>query len=80
MQLIRRPARAVPGQGREQRGVVGDVVSSERRNLIPDLMGRGLEAQMWIPHSVLAVPAQRPLRGSAPSATLTVQVRQPIDG
>lgn len=39
-----------------------------------------LEAQLWIPHSVLAVPAQRPLRGSPPSATLTVQVRQPIDG
>ena len=35
---------------------------------------------MWMPHSVFAVPAQRPLRGSAPSATRAVQVRQPIDG
>ena len=32
-----------------------------------------------MPHSLLAVPAQRPLRGP-PSATLEVQVRQPIDG
>ena len=36
--------------------------------------------QVWMPHSVFALPAHRPLRGSAPSATLEVQVRQPIDG
>ena len=32
------------------------------------------------PHSVLPVPAHRPLRGSAPGATADVHVRQPIDG
>jgi hypothetical protein len=32
------------------------------------------------PHSVLPVPAQRPLRGSEPDSTRLVQVRQPIDG
>src|SRR6185503_4774554 len=31
------------------------------------------------PHSVLARPAQRPERGSAPGRGLIVQVRQPID-
>lgn len=32
------------------------------------------------PHSVLAVPAQRPLRESAPAAGLAVHGAQPIDG
>jgi hypothetical protein len=34
----------------------------------------------WIPHSVLLVPAQRPLRGSSPGATRRVHGQQPIDG
>ena len=37
-------------------------------------------AQPWMPHSVLPVPSQRPLRGSAPGSTRAVQVEQPIDG
>lgn len=32
------------------------------------------------PHSTLAVPCQRPLRGSAPSTGLAVHGAQPIDG
>lgn len=32
------------------------------------------------PHSVLALPAQRPLRGSAPGAGLTVHGAHPMDG
>ena len=36
--------------------------------------------QTWMPHSVLPVPAHRPLRGSEPGSTRRVQVRQPIDG
>ena len=34
----------------------------------------------WIPHSLLPVPDQRPLRGSAPGSTRSVQVAQPMDG
>ena len=41
--------------------------------------GRGL-ASWWIPHSVLPVPAQRPLRGSSPGATRRVHGQQPIEG
>ena len=33
-----------------------------------------------MPHSVLPVPAHRPLRGSSPGATRRVQGQQPIDG
>ena len=41
----------------------------------------GLEAgHQWIPHSVLAVPAHRPLRGSSPGATRRVHGAQPMDG
>src|SRR6266581_2356383 len=40
----------------------------------------GQHRQAWMPHSVLPVPAQRPLRGSAPGSTRSVQVAQPIDG
>jgi hypothetical protein len=36
--------------------------------------------QRWMPHSVLPVPAHRPLRASAPASTRAVQVAQPIDG
>ena len=42
------------------------------------VLGGGV--QTWMPHSVLPVPAHRPLRGSAPASTRSVQVRQPIDG
>ena len=38
------------------------------------------EAHVWMPHSVLLVPAQRPLRGSSPGATRRVHGAQPIDG
>ena len=34
----------------------------------------------WIPHSVFAVPAQRPLRGSSPGATRRVHGQHPMDG
>jgi hypothetical protein len=37
-------------------------------------------AQACMPHSVLPVPAHRPLRGSAPGSTRIVQVEQPIEG
>ena len=39
-----------------------------------------LLGQLCRPHSVLPVPAQRPLRGSAPGLTGIVQVAQPIEG
>jgi hypothetical protein len=47
-----------------------------------ELVGGGgaQRGHQWIPHSVLAVPAQRPLRGSSPGATRRVQGAQPIDG
>ena len=35
---------------------------------------------VWIPHSVLFQPLQRPERGSSPGATLLVHGWQPIDG
>jgi len=37
-------------------------------------------AQLWRPHSVLSVPAQRPARASSPSATGRVQGQQPMLG
>lgn len=37
-------------------------------------------AHVCTPHSVLFSPAQRPARGSWPSATGKVQVAHPIDG
>ena len=40
----------------------------------------GVDAHVWSPHSVLVDPAQRPARGSSPSATGRVQGWQPIDG
>ncbi len=88
MQLRLGPAAAFAVQSCQQRGVVSYVEPDKWRDLIKDLVsgatagtewcGRGHE--VWMPHSLLAVPAQRPLRGSAPSATLEVHVRQPIDG
>ncbi len=33
----------------------------------------------WMPHSVLAVPAQRPARASSPGCTARVQGAQPMD-
>ena len=41
---------------------------------------QGGRAHEWIPHSVLPLPAHRPLRGSSPGATLRVQGQHPIDG
>jgi ribosomal-protein-alanine N-acetyltransferase len=38
------------------------------------------DRQTWSPHSVLAEPDQRPLRGSWPGATRCVHGAQPIDG
>jgi hypothetical protein len=35
---------------------------------------------VWMPHSVLSQPAQRPERGSSPGFTLCVQGAQPIEG
>jgi hypothetical protein len=40
----------------------------------------GDSGQRWMPHSVLPVPAQRPLRGCSPGSTRLVQGEQPIDG
>ena len=39
-------------------------------------------AVIWTcsPHSILPVPAHRPLRGSAPGSGLAVHGAQPIDG
>ena len=42
--------------------------------------GIGERGHRWMPHSVLLVPAQRPLRGSSPGATRRVQGAQPIEG
>src|SRR5699024_8601132 len=39
-----------------------------------------VDAYVWSPHSVLFVPAQRPARGSSPSATGRVQGWHPIEG
>src|SRR5699024_7500933 len=39
-----------------------------------------VDAHVWSPHSVLFVPAQRPARGSSPSATGRVQGWHPIEG
>ena len=66
-----RDRRRGPGVGAAVRG--GD----QRRRPGPARPGT---AQVWIPHSVLPVPAQRPLRASAPASTRAVQVAQPIDG
>ncbi len=75
VQFRKNPARAVLSD-RGQQGLVGrDVVPGQGRRLVDDLVG-----QVWMPHSVLAEPAQRPLRGSAPASTRAVQVWQPIDG
>ena len=41
---------------------------------------RGGGAHVWIPHSVLESPAQRPDRGSSPGATRRVHGSHPIDG
>jgi len=41
---------------------------------------RGSSRYSCRPHSVFPVPAQRPLRGSAPGAICRVQVAQPMDG
>jgi ribosomal-protein-alanine N-acetyltransferase len=38
------------------------------------------DRQTWSPHSVLAEPDHRPLRGSSPGATRCVHGAQPIDG
>lgn len=43
-------------------------------------VGDGGGAHRWMPHSVLANPAQRPERGSCPGATRAVQGSQPIEG
>ena len=75
MQLGQDPARAVLLDRGQQRLIGRDIVAGQRRRLIGDLVG-----QVWMPHSVLALPAQRPLRGSAPASTRAVQVWQPIDG
>ena len=55
-------------------GVVHDVVVDSVWE------SEGCAAHEWIPHSVLLVPAQRPLRGSSPGATRRVHGQQPIDG
>ncbi len=69
--------RPVPGQP-EQRGdrCPGPRVTAAVRD---GDHGRRCQA-VWMPHSVLPVPVHRPLRGSAPGATGSVQVAQPIDG
>jgi len=41
--------------------------------------GVGGGAHRWIPHSVLAVPAQRPLLVSQPTAARSVQGQQPME-
>jgi len=35
---------------------------------------------VWMPHSTLSHPRQRPERGSSPGITLLVQGEQPMDG
>ncbi len=44
------------------------------------LMGASGVTAVWMPHSVLSQPFQRPERGSSPGATLLVHGEQPIDG
>jgi hypothetical protein len=34
---------------------------------------------VWMPHSVLSQPRQRPARGSSPGLTMLVQGAQPIE-
>ncbi len=93
MQATDGPGGALPRHGLQQGPIAGDIVTGQRRYLVEDLVSglpgggyhlllpRVSEAgQVWMPHSVLAVPAQRPLRGSAPASTRTVQVRQPTEG
>ncbi len=44
------------------------------------LTGCHFPSTMWIPHSVLPLPRQRPARGSSPSETRVVHGWQPIEG
>ena len=63
-------------------GVVDDVVEVWSFSVAERMLSvvEPVETHQWIPHSVLLVPAQRPLRGSSPGATRRVQGQQPIDG
>ena len=53
----------------------------ENKRLIPRLSFQASLAlrDVWIPHSVLAVPAHRPARSSSPSGTGCVQGQQPME-
>ena len=72
---------AVPGPRAAARAGRRTSSSGERRG------GRGMRpilplrssAQVWMPHSVLLLPAQRPARGSSPGATGRVHGAQPIE-
>ncbi len=76
VQVVGGPVGPFPANRLQQGGIVRDVVADQRRHLVADVVC----GQVCRPHSVLPVPAQRPLRGSAPGATRMVQVAQPIDG
>jgi len=74
------------GDGRRRARIGAAVRDSHERHRMPRRLPgthrsqASHDAQPWIPHSVLPVPSQRPLRGSAPGSTRAVQVEQPIDG
>jgi hypothetical protein len=70
-----------PPFGRVSLGGVDAVVEGVDRVIKVDrVIERSRDPHEWIPHSVLPVPAQRPLRGSSPGATREVHGQQPIDG
>ena len=87
------PGRAIPGhRGKLRDRGGGTRIRAAVRDGYKDLLRggtggspppggqQGPPVYAWMPHSVLPVPAHRPLRGSAPGSTRSVQVAQPIDG
>ena len=78
--------RSSPGERSRATATSSAMVAEARGSALPCATAREPSwgpagtRQAWMPHSVLPVPAHRPLRGSAPGSTRIVQVAQPIDG
>ena len=60
---------------------IGSLRTGASDSVVPDGWWLGsVGGHWWMPHSVFWDPAQRPLRGSSPSATRWVHGQQPIEG